>query len=55
MTVPEASKLLNMSPQLIRVWIQSGKCPFGVILANKTRKTYYINQERMKLWCEGRL
>ena len=54
MTVPEAAKKLNLSEQLLRVWIQNGTCPFGVILRSSKRKTYYIQEDRMKAWCEGR-
>ena len=57
MTLPEAAKKLNLSEQLLRVWIQQAGMshPFGVILRNGKRKTYYIQEERLKAWCEGRL
>ena len=55
MTIPEASKQLNLSEQLLRVWIQSGRCLFGTIVRKGCRNTYYINEERMKAWIEGRL
>lgn len=57
MTLPEAAKKLNLSEQLLRVWIQTAGSnhPFGVVLRNSKRKSYYINEERLKAWCEGRL
>ena len=57
MTVPEAAKKLNLSEQLLRVWIQKegNNHPFGVILRSGKRKTYFIQEDRMKAWCEGRL
>lgn len=55
MTIPQASKQLNLSPQLIRVWIQNGTCPFGYVVRQGERNTYLINEERMKLWIEGKI
>jgi len=54
MTVPEAAKQLNLSDQTLRLWIQHG-CPFGVIVREGDRKSYYVSEERMKLWKEGKL
>ena len=56
MTIPEASKKLNLSEQLLRVWAQQPKgCPFITIVRDGQRKTYLVNDERMKMWAEGRL
>lgn len=56
MTIPEAAKKLNLSEQLLRVWIakEGTAHPFGVILRSGKRKTYYIQEDRLKAWCEGR-
>jgi hypothetical protein len=53
MTVPEASKQLRLSEQLIRVWIQTGTCPFGYIIRAGQRKTYYINEAELKRFIAG--
>ena len=54
MTIPEAAKKLNLSEQLLRVWIQNTpNHPFGTVVRDGTRKTYYINAERLKAWIEG--
>ena len=57
MTVTEASKELNLSPQLLRCWIQSGTCEFGFIVRPKAKQTgrnsYYVCEERMKAWMRG--
>ena len=57
MTISDAAEKLQLSPQLLRVWIQheGTKHPFGVILQNKTRRTYYINEDKLKAWVEGRV
>lgn len=56
MTIPQAAEKLNLSPQLLRIWIQKGTCPFGyVVNESKQHRAYYINEERMKLWIEGRV
>ena len=56
MTIPEASKKLNLSEQLLRVWAQQPKpCPFIDIVREGKRRTYIVNEARMKAWCEGRL
>lgn len=54
MTVAEASKMVNLSPQLIRVWIQNGNCPFGYIVRKgEDRNTYLISEALLKKWIEG--
>jgi hypothetical protein len=55
--VKEAASRLGLPEQTLRVWLASGKCPFGmVILAGKGkggRKTYYINGERLNNYLNG--
>lgn len=53
MTIPEASKQLRLSEQLLRVWIQSGRCAFGYIIRDGKRKTYYINEAELKRFIAG--
>lgn len=55
MTIPQASKQLNLSPQLLRVWASSSKgCPFiTVVREGEHRNTYVVNENRMRMWIEG--
>ena len=55
MTIPQALKKypIQLSPQLIRVWIQSGKCPFGYIIREGQRNTYLVNEAQLKKWIQG--
>ncbi len=53
MTVTDAAELLGMSKQTLRLWIISGKCPFGTAVKKYTRYTYYINETRLKVWING--
>ena len=56
MTIPEASKKLNLSEQLLRVWAQQEKgCPFITIVRDGKRKSYVVNEARMKMWAEGKI
>lgn len=55
MTIPQALEKypIQLSPQLIRVWIQSGKCPFGYIIRDGQRKSYYVAEEQLKQFLSG--
>ena len=56
MTIPQASKQLNLSPQLLRVWAASPKgCPFITIVREGQRNTYLVNEKRMRMWIEGQI
>ena len=48
MTLPEAAQGINMSDQALRLWIQQeGKDhPFGIIIREGERKSYYINEAK---------
>ena len=58
MTIQQVAKQLRLSEQLVRVWIQSGNCPFGCIIRQKDkrngRNTYYINEQALKNFIEGK-
>lgn len=60
MTIPQAlSKYpIQLSEQLIRVWIQNGTCPFGYIIRQKNgrtgRNTYFINEAQLRDFIEGK-
>ena len=53
LTLPQAAQRLNLSQQLLRVWIQKGNCPFGIIIREGQRKTYLINPVALKKFMEG--
>ena len=53
MTLPQAAKQLRLSDQLLRVWIQNGTCPFGLIIREGQRKTYLINEAALRRFIEG--
>lgn len=59
MTIAEAAKKLNVSPQLLRVWAQSEKgCPFCYVVRQKAknggRNTYLVNEKMLTDWMEGK-
>lgn len=55
MLVSEASKLLGINPQTLRLALQQGKFPqFGTaIKTSKKRYVYYINEKRLMKYLEG--
>ena len=53
MTLPQAARQLRLSDQLLRVWIQNGTCPFGMIIRKGQRRTYLINEAALKRFIEG--
>ena len=60
MTIPEALKKypIQLSEQLVRVWIANGNCPFGCIIRQKNgrtgRNTYFINEAQLRAFIEGK-
>lgn len=47
MTIAEASKLMGVSPQFIRVGLQQGKLPFGYAVQISTKRwTYFISKQK---------
>lgn len=55
MTIAECAKDMKCSVQFLRCWIALDKCPFGTSIQNSSVRTYYINEERYKLWKKGQL
>lgn len=57
LTVKEVAEQLNMTPLFLREWIATGKCPFGVCVQFKgsKKRTFHIDEERMKKWRQGKL
>lgn len=47
-TIEEASKLMGVSPQFVRVGLQQGKLPFGyaVQIRKGGRWTYFISKQK---------
>lgn len=47
MTIAEASKLMDVSQQFIRVGLQKGRLPFGyAVQISAARYTYFISREK---------
>ena len=47
LTVVEASKLMGVSPQYVRVGLQKGILPFGyAVQISRERYTYFISREK---------
>ena len=57
MTVEQTAKELQMSKLFLREWIATGNCPFGVCVQFKgsKKRTFHIDEERMKKWRQGKL
>ena len=53
MGIAEAAKQLRLSQQLVRVWIANGTCPFGYVIRDGSRRTYYINEAELRRFIEG--
>lgn len=48
MTVTECARLLDKSPQFVRVGLQRGVLPFGVaIKINGSKYTYHISESKV--------
>lgn len=52
MTIKEAAKQLRLSEQLVRLWCQHN-CPFGYVIREGSRRTYYINEAELKKFING--
>ncbi len=49
LTIAEASKLMGVSQQFVRIGLQKGILPFGyAIQISKSRYTYFISREKFK-------
>lgn len=53
MTITEAAKKMNISPQALRVALQQGRFDFGVAIRQK-RWSYYINERLFNEYLEGK-
>lgn len=47
LTIAEASKLMGVSPQFVRVGLQKGVLPFGYAVQISTKRwTYFISKQK---------
>lgn len=46
--VEEAAKLMNKSPQFVRIGLQRGLLPFGTAIRKNGRYNYYISTEKFQ-------
>ena len=56
MTVKEAAKYLDWSELFLREAIAQGQVDFGVCvkMPGSSRRTFQINEERVKAWKDGK-
>ncbi len=55
-SVKEASGLLGIREQALRIALQQGRFPFGTAIETKSgRYMYYINAERLNKYLKGEL
>ncbi len=55
MKIEEAAEMPNISAQSLRLWLQSGHCPFGDAWKGTGRYyQYHVEEERLRLWQEGK-
>lgn len=47
MKVAECAKLLNKSPQFVRVGLQRGILPFGYAIKMSSKWTYHISEKKV--------
>ena len=52
-TIKEASEIMRVSPQFLRMGLQCDKFSFGTAIKIDKRWSYYINAERFHKWMKG--
>lgn len=52
-TIPEAAKIMGVTPMFLRIGLRNGKFPFGTAIKFRKRWSYYINPERFEKWMAG--
>ena len=52
MNVLEAAKILNVSPQFVRIGLQQQRLPIGTAVKMSTRWTYHISEKKLKEYIE---
>lgn len=53
MKVAECAKLLNKSPQFVRVGLQRGILPFGYAIKMSSKWTYHISEAKVMEYLGG--
>lgn len=54
--IAEASKILDISPQMLRIGLQRGLFPFGVAIQGKSKSyRYYINGKALEKYIDGEM
>lgn len=54
MKIKEASEILGLSQQALRIGLQRNKFDFGVAIKMSNRYTYYINREKFNNYIKGK-
>ena len=52
LTVPEAAKIMGVTPMFLRLGLRRKEFPFGVAIQGK-RWSYYINANRFRAYMEA--
>lgn len=53
-SVAEAAARMDKTPMFLRMWLRSGRCPFGTAIQMPGgRWSYYINRERFERYMAG--
>lgn len=52
-SVKDAAKLLNVSPQFVRAGLRSGALPFGTAVKMSSQYTYHIPKARLLEYIGG--
>ncbi len=52
LSVEETAKLLNTSPQTVRIGLQRGLFPFGVAVKTSSKHTYIIYKKKLQEYVE---
>lgn len=51
-SVKDAAKLLNTSPQTVRIGLQRGLFPFGTAIKTSSKYTYFIYKKKLNEYVE---
>lgn len=53
LSVEEAAKIMQVSPQFLRLTLQREGLPFGIAMKFESQWRYYINKIRFEKWMAG--
>lgn len=53
LTILEASKIMNVSPQFLRIGLQKDKFPFGFAVKMEKKWSYYVSKVRLENYLKG--